>query len=118
MDPEVSHATSRPEAEGLCESLGGMPQGDVRGERDLSKSQRRKQWFAGWKFIAGIRTKPWQGMQLTSTTYAAWVDVYGYDFSLGHCIQRSAFIGDAERLKQPTEMVRSLFWAPMGTTIV
>jgi hypothetical protein len=69
-----------------------MAKGDFRGERDLSKSQRRKQWFASWKFMAGIRTKLWQGMQLTSTNYAAWVDVYGYDFFLGHCIQRSAFI--------------------------
>ena len=67
--------------------------------------------------MAGIRTKLWQGMHLTSTTYAAWVDVYGYDFSLGHCIQRSAIIGDAERLKQPTEMACSLFWAHMDTTI-
>jgi hypothetical protein len=42
--------------------LAEMPKGDFRGERDLSKSQRRKQWFAGWKFMAGIRTKLWQGM--------------------------------------------------------
>ena len=68
--------------------------------------------------MAGVRAKLWQGMQLTSTNYAAWVDVYGYDFSLGHCIQRSAFVGDAERLKQPTEMVCRLFLGPpMDTTI-
>jgi hypothetical protein len=94
-----------------------MAKGDFGGERGLSKSQRRNQGFAGWKFMAGIRTKLWQGTDPTSTTYAAWVDVYGYDFPLGHCIQRSAFIGDAERLQQPTEMVCSLFWAPMDTTI-
>jgi hypothetical protein len=98
--------------------LAETPKGDFRGERDLSKRQRRKQWFASWKFMAGVRAKLWQGMQLTSTNYAAWVDVYGYDFSLGHCIQRSAFIGDAERLKQPTEMVCSIFLAPLDTTIV
>ena len=90
--------------------LAEMPKADFRGERDLNKSPRRKQWFASWKLMDGIRTKLWQGMQLTRTTYAAWVDVYGYDFSLGHCIQRSAFIGDGERLKQPTEMVCILFW--------
>ena len=75
--------------------LAEMPKGDFRGERDLNNIQRRKQWLASWKFMAGIRTKLWQGMQLTSTTDAAWIDAYGYDFSLGHCIQRSAFIGDA-----------------------
>ena len=42
--------------------LAEMPKGEFRGEKDLSKSQRRKQLFAGWKFMAGIRTKLWQGM--------------------------------------------------------
>ena len=45
-----------------------MSRGDFNAEKDLSKSQRRKQWFAGWKFMAGIRAKLWQG--------AARVDVY------------------------------------------
>jgi hypothetical protein len=97
--------------------LAEITSGDFRGESYLNKSQHRKQWCASWKFMAGIHTKLWQGMQLTSATYAAWVDVYGYDFFLGHCIQRSAFIGDAEWLKQPTEMVRSLLLSPMDTTI-
>ena len=59
-----------------------MARGDFNAERDLSKSQRRKQWFAGWKFMAGIRAKLWQAMSVTITNHAAWSDVYGYDFSL------------------------------------
>ena len=94
-----------------------MTKGDFNAAADLSKSQRRKQWFAGWKFMAGIRAKLWQGMPVTSTNHAAWVDVYGYDFSLGQCIQRSAFSGTGDRLKQPTEMVCTLFWADMDTSI-
>ena len=94
-----------------------MTKGDFNAEKDLSKSQRRKQWFAGWKFMAGIRTKLWQGMPVTSANHAAWVDVYGYDFSIGQCIQCSAFSGTGERLKQPTEMVCTLFWADMDTSI-
>ena len=97
--------------------LAEMPKGDFNPEKDLSKSQRRKQWFAGWKFAASIRGKLWQGMPVATTNYAAWIDVYGYDFSLGQCVQRSAFGGDSERLRQPTEMVCSLFWADIDTTI-
>ena len=86
--------------------------------RNLSSAKRRrKHWFAGWKFMAGIRAKLWQGMAVTSINHAAWVDVYGYDFSLGQCIQRSAFSGTGDRLKQPTEMVCTLFWADMDTSI-
>ena len=91
--------------------------GDINPATDMSKSQRRKQWFAGWKFMDCIRTKLWQGVPITNQNYAVWVDVYGYDFSLGQCIQRSAFTSESQRTKQPQEMVCTLFWARMDTPI-
>ena len=91
--------------------------GDLNPATDMSKSQRRKQWFAGWKFVDCIRTKLWQGVPITNQNYAAWVDLYGYDFSLGHCIQRSAFMTGADRTKQPQEMVCTMFWARMDTPV-
>ena len=91
--------------------------GDLNPATDMSKSQRRKQWFAGWKFMDSLRTKLWQGVPITNQHYAAWVDVYGYDFSLGQCIQRSAYMTESYRTKQPQEMVCTLFWARMDTTL-
>ena len=76
-----------------------MPNGDCDAENDLSKSQRRKQWFAGWKLMAGIRSKLWQGMRVTNTNYAAWVYVYGYDVDLGQCAQRAAFTGEGQQVE-------------------
>ena len=91
--------------------------GDLNPATDMSKSQRRKQWFAGWKFMDCIRTKLWQGVPITNQHFAAWVDVYGYDFSCGHCIQRSAFAGEKLRTMQPQEMVCTLFWTRMDTPV-
>ena len=58
--------------------------------------------------------KLWKGVSVSDRSYAAWIDVYGYDFSLGQCIQRSVFRSDKERTKQPNEMVRTLFRANMA----
>ena len=91
--------------------------GDMNPATDMSKSQRRKQWFAGWKFMDCIRTKLWQGVPITNQHFAAWVDMYGYDFSCSHCIQRSTFAGETQRSKQPQEMVCTLFWARMDTPV-
>jgi hypothetical protein len=97
--------------------LAELPKGDFNAERDISKSQRRKQWFSGWKYMENIRAKLWKGVSVSDRRYAARIDVYGYDFSLGQCIQRSVFRSEKERTKQPNEMVCTLFWASMDTTI-
>ena len=97
--------------------LAELARGDFDPTRDLSKSQRRKQWFAGWKLMECLRAKLWQGVPVTNQSYAAWVDMYGYDFSLGHCILRSVFSSAKDRAKQPSEMVCTLFWANMDTTM-
>jgi hypothetical protein len=97
--------------------LAALSRGDFNAERDISQSQRRKQWFSGWNYMERIRAKLWQGVSVSDRSYAAWIVVYGYDFSLGQCIQRSVFRSDKERTKQPNEMVCTLFWASMDTTI-
>jgi len=91
--------------------------GDLNPATDMSKSQRRKQWFAGWRFVSFIRSKLWQGVPITNQDYAAWVEMYAYDFSVGQCIQRSAFTSESQRTKQPQEMVCSLMWARMDTPV-
>ena len=49
--------------------------GDLNPATDMSKSQRRKQWFAGWKLMSFIRAKLWQGVPISNQNYAVCVDV-------------------------------------------
>ena len=60
-----------------------------------------------------IRKKVWQGMPVSNSLYAAWVDTHGYDVSLAECVLRAAYAEGKDRMKQPQEMVITTFWAEM-----
>ena len=94
--------------------LKDLQKGGFTGEKDLSISQRRKQWLGGWGLKSQIREKLWRGMNVSSQQQASWIDLMGYDGSLMEAIQRLAFSGQT---CFPEEMVITVFWAPLDSEL-